>query len=241
MLVSLVSTFYYTKQSNQLAAKTQLIELVDKVFTLSAERQSLMLKGDKLPYQEIANIQLQMKHLLFEIDLLANIQKFSQSQNRLIADAFEDLLFFDYAQKYWNKVFEDPFAMPEMEAEYNRRYGQFLYKIGDFTHGELAFKKSLLLSNDSDSRIYINFQTYTNWASLEYEREIADYALSTNKGENVSFPKFKQVYALLGQTKPLLNLFKSYGFYENAIRQYNEVFSQIETEKKANMSPKQRD
>ena len=233
LFISLCSTFYYTRHSNRLAAQTQLADLIDKIFILSAERQSLILKAGK-PTQEIANIQLQMKHLLFEIDQMANMQTLSQPQNRLLADTFEDLLFFAYAQKYWNKVFEKPFAMPELAAEHYRRYGQFLYRIGDYTKGISAFEKSLSLPNDTENKLYINFQTYTDWASLEYKREMEDYTFNIKKGRNVPFPEFEQVHSILNRAQPLLESFNSYGFYENALREYKGVIRLIETAREIN-------
>lgn len=175
-----------------------------------------------------------MKHLLFEIDQMANMQTLSQPQNRLLADTFEDLLFFAYAQKYWNKVFEKPFAMPELAAEHYRRYGQFLYRIGDYTKGISAFEKSLSLPNDTENKLYINFQTYTDWASLEYKREMEDYTFNIKKGRNVPFPEFEQVHSILNQAQPLLESFNSYGFYENALREYKGVIRLIETAREIN-------
>lgn len=51
---------------------------------------------------------------------------------------------------YWDRVFEVSFVTPELEAEYQRRYGQFLYTIGGFVKGQTAFEKSLALPNNSN-------------------------------------------------------------------------------------------
>ena len=129
LFISMCSTFYYTRKENQLSSQSRLVEMIDKIYELSLQRNSLQCKkSTDLNLQELAEVQLQMKHLLFEIDESVNPNELSQSQNRLLADSFEELLYYDYAQKYWNLVFEDIFAVPELKAEYYRRYAEFLYK-----------------------------------------------------------------------------------------------------------------
>lgn len=118
-----------------MSSRKRLTDLIDKVYDLSYERRCLLLGKEDGKYTKIAEMQLRMKHLLFEIEGIALSESLLQPQNRLLAESFEDLLYFDYAQKYWSKVFERCFATPELKAEYQRRYGQFLYTIGDYTKG----------------------------------------------------------------------------------------------------------
>ena len=238
LFISIYSTFYYTRRSVRLSAKTRLAELIDKVYTLSQERQTLLSEKKEGDTEKMAEIQLQMKHLLFEIDEMSRFQKLSQAQNRLLAETFGKTLYEDYARKYWSRVFEDEFSVPELEAEYYRRYAQYLYEKGDFKYGEIAFEKSLsVLDNDSDSRRYINSQTYTDWATLEFVRERGNYLLNKSRGTEVPLPTFEKVHAILARVRPLLECFENYTLYWNAVANYNRVVELIEHFKQKNKNP----
>lgn len=93
---------------------------------------------------------------------------FSQSQNRMIADCCEELLYYDEAQKYWNRCFSSSFSLAEVESEYHRRYAQFLYHINKSAEGDKEFEKALLLVNSNDGRKYINAFTYYQWGNCIY-------------------------------------------------------------------------
>ena len=81
-----------------------------------------------------------------------------------MADCCEEFLYFNEANKYWKKCFSFKFCIKEVESEYHRRYGQFLYHICDFDNGTIEFKKALKLPNDNDGRKYINVFTCIEWA-----------------------------------------------------------------------------
>ena len=61
-----------------------------------------------------------------------------------------------------------------------------------------------------------------------------DYTFNIKKGRNVPFPEFEQVHSILNQAQPLLESFNSYGFYENALREYKGVIRLIETAREIN-------
>ena len=228
LFISIYSTFYYTHRSVRLSAKTRLAELIDKVYTLSREKRTLMSEKKEGYTMKMAGTQLQMKHLLFEIDEMARSQKLSQAQNRLLAETFGDMLYEDYARKYWNRVFEDEFPVPELEAEYHRRYGQYLYEKGDFEYGEIAFEKALsVLPNDSDNKRYINSQTYADWATLEFVRESDTCLLNKSRGMETS-PTFERVHAILARVRPLLDSFENHTLYWNAVENCNRVVELVE-------------
>lgn len=227
LLVSMCSTFYYTRKSNQLSVRARITDLIDKIYNLAYDRICLQLNKEQGYTSKLAEKQLRMKHLLFEIDDLAQNEPLSQSQNRLLAESFDDLLYFDYAQKYWDKVFEKSFVTPELEAEYYRRYGQFLYTTGDYAKAYTIFEKSLTLSNDSENRKIINFQTYTDWAELEFKREVHNYYLSKGNLKDICLPKFENVYTILQKANSLLEQFKSYSFYNNAVEDYDHIIMLI--------------
>lgn len=227
LLVAICNTFYYTRISNRLSVRTRLTDLMDKVYDISYERVCLLSNKEEGKYTKIAEKQLRMKHLLFEIDEIAQTEPLSQPQNRLLAESFESLLYYDYAQKYWDRVFEVSFVTPELEAEYQRRYGQFLYAIGDFSKGQAAFEKSLALPNDSENRKYINLQTYTDWAEVEFKREEKKYYLDKYNKKDTPFPALERTYTILQKASLLLKQFKDYSFYSSAIDYYNHVISSI--------------
>lgn len=227
LLVAICNTFYYTRISNRLSVRTRLTDLMDKVYDISYERVCLLSNKEEGKYTKIAEKQLRMKHLLFEIDEIAQTEPLSQPQNRLLAESFESLLYYDYAQKYWDRVFEVSFVTPELEAEYQRRYGQFLYVAGDLPQARVAFENSLVLPNDAENRKYINFQTYTCWAESEFRQEKNLYYMDKSNRKGICFPKFESTYAILQEAKHLLNQFKDYSFYNNAVGNYNYIVKLI--------------
>ena len=207
----------------------RMAELIDKVHTLFQERQALLSEKKEGYTMKVAETQLQMKRLLLEIDEMACFQKLSQAQNRLLAEISGEMLYEDYARKYWGRVFEDEFPFPELEAEYYRRYAQYLYDNGHWEEGETAFEKSLsVLANDSDNKRYINSRTYTEWATLEFVRERGNYLLNKSRGTEVPLPTFEKVHAILARVKPLLECFENYTLYWNAVENYKKVLELIE-------------
>ena len=120
------------KQESPLDHSLRMAELIDKVHTLFQERQALLSEKKEGYTMKVAETQLQMKRLLLEIDEMACYQKLSQAQNRLLAEISGEMLYEDYARKYWGRVFEDEFPFPELEAEYYRRYAQYLYENSPF-------------------------------------------------------------------------------------------------------------
>lgn len=226
LFVSICSTFYYTRMSNQLSAQARLTELIDKIYVLDIEKNSLKKEKDA-DFNKISNVQLQMKHLLFEIDKMTSSQNLSQPQNRLLADTFADFLYYEYAQKYWDRVFDEDFTVPELEAEYYRRYAEFLYSKRDFEGGEVAFRKSLSLANNTDNRRYINHQTLTDWAGLEYRRESYNFYLNKARGKAVLLPRFEKAYALLQESKQINDFIEEYVLYYNAVNDYNRIMNEI--------------
>ena len=217
------------KQESPLDHSLRMAELIDKVHTLFQERQALLSEKKEGYTMKVAETQLQMKRLLLEIDEMACFQKLSQAQNRLLAEISGEMLYEDYARKYWGRVFEDEFPFPELEAEYYRRYAQYLYDNGHWEEGETAFEKSLsVLANDSDNKRYINSQTYTDWATLEFVRERGNYLLNKSRGTEVPLPTFEKVHAILARVKPLWERFENYTLYWNAVENYKKVVELME-------------
>ena len=217
------------KQESPLDHSLRMAELIDKVHTLFQERQALLSEKKEGYTMKVAETQLQMKRLLLEIDEMACFQKLSQAQNRLLAEISGEMLYEDYARKYWGRVFEDEFPFPELEAEYYRRYAQYLYDNGHWEEGETAFEKALsVLANDSDNKRYINSQTYTDWATLEFVRERGNYLLNKSRGTEVPLPTFEKVHAILARVKPLWECFENYTLYWNAVENYKKVVELME-------------
>ena len=216
-------------QGLSLKHSLRMAGLIDRVYALSRERGALLSEKKEGYAIKLSETQLQMKRLLLEIDEMACFQKLSQAQNRLLAETFGDLLYEEYARKYWGRVFEDEFPLPELEAEYYRRYAQYLYDHGHREEGETAFEKSLsVLPNDSDNKRYINSQTCTDWAALEFVRERNAYLLNKSRGVELPLPTFEKVHAILARVKPLLDCFENYTLYWNADANYKKVVELIE-------------
>lgn len=234
LFIAIVSTFYYTRQSNILSSKSRLTNLTDRVYDLVKERNLLIQKTEKEYLPLLSDVQLQTKHLLFEIDQSSHTESLTQAQNRLLAETFETLLYYNYAQKYWDKVFKTSFTIPEIKAEYYRRYGQFLYTKHEYEKGEEAFRKSLLLQNDSDEKRYINLQTYTDWSQMEFIRESHGYHLNRSKNVEQPFPKFTKAYNILKEAEVLLDQFQDYSLYRAAAQSFNRALELITNFKSQN-------
>lgn len=104
LLAAICNTFYYTRISNRLSVRTRLTDLMDKVYDLSYERVCLLSNKEEGKYTKIAEKQLRMKHLLFEIDEIAQTEPLSQPQNRLLAESFESLLYFAGSKTFAKSV-----------------------------------------------------------------------------------------------------------------------------------------
>lgn len=229
LFISIISTFYYTRKNNQLSTKSNLTNMVNQVYILVKERHQLLIKGirESEAVEQISDIQLQIKNLLFEIDQFSGVEKLTQTQSRLLADTFEDFLYYDYAHKYWNKVLFSPFSSIEMEAEYYRRYAQFLYAIQDYQNGDIAFKKSLSLPNDNDGRRYINIQTYTDWATYKFKNKAELFYLQKEKERETDIPQFSDIYELLHEAYALIQEVNDYNLYRQGCHNYNAVIQHI--------------
>lgn len=146
-----------------LTEKNRLTKIIDDLFSLKREWNTIRYKKEKAYPDEIPDIQLKMKHLLVEVMKIRFI-RMSQPQLRLVADVCEDLLYYDKAKKYWGKCFKKKFAIPEIKSEYHRRYAQFLYeKVLDYNKGEKEYNKAINLPNENAGQRYINYSTYTSW------------------------------------------------------------------------------
>ena len=235
LFVSLGSALYLARRRNRLPGQARLAVLLDRLCELTAKCRG---GGEGGLKPEAEHTPLKMEHRLFDIDQMTDAQPLTQPQNRLVADAFERLLFFDYAQKYWDKVFGEPFDNSEIEAEYYRNYAHFLYRRGDFAGGEAAINKALALPCDSDNKLFSKFLTYTDWALMEYKREVDAYNLDVRRGLDAPFPKLELAYGILGRAKPLLESFGNYGFYENSVKLYNDALRKIEIVRDADARPR---
>lgn len=154
--------------------KSRLTTIMDDLFSLKREWNTVRYKNEKAYPDEMSDIQLKMKHLLVEV-MKINLVRMSQPQLRLIADTCEDLLYYNEAKKYWKKCLKKKFVIPEIESEYHRRYAQFLYeKLLDYNRGEGEYNEAIKLSNDNAGQRYINYSTYISWINdiLDSERNI---------------------------------------------------------------------
>lgn len=170
LVVTTINVFGFTLLGLYLTVKSRTTTVFDKIHTLYRDLMNLKEKkalNKKVSTNKIASLQLQIKHLLLEVIETRKFRflKFSQSQNRMIADCCEELLYYDEAQKYWNRCFSSYFLLAEVESEYHRRYAQFLYNINKNKEGDAEFDKALLLANSNDGRKYINAYTYYQWAT----------------------------------------------------------------------------
>lgn len=171
LIVTIVNVFLFTALGLYITTRFQLTSLFNELHTLFRKLQPLKnevsQRKDNLRDNEIANLQLQMKHIVWEIHRLEGHMFcwLSFSQNRMIADCCEWFLYYDEAKKYWGRCFKSKFPSQETEAEYHCRYAQFLYGICDYANGDIEFTKALELPNDTDGRKYINAETYRKWAA----------------------------------------------------------------------------
>lgn len=167
LIISLISTFYYSRKEKYITVKNNISNYIDQIYDL---QRKLEIEKDKknIDVKEITSIQLQLKHLLHVVIELEGESNLNQPQCRLLAECFDHMLYYDLAEKYWLKVFEYPFLIPELEAEYYRSYAMFLYKIQKKDVGEDVFKKSLsCLMNTTDAHRYINIFTLSIWIKEE--------------------------------------------------------------------------
>lgn len=181
LFVTLVITVIFTIYNLKLSDKNRIFENITNLFRLKDERDRLLYKlksgqlNDASNNEDInllSNIQLQMKHILFDIEgrLSSNM---NASQYRLLADCCEELLYVGKAMKYWEKTFNCKFPDASIKCEYHRHYGEFLYRRGLITEGDLSYQKALSYEGEVDSRLlsrldelrYIHFQTCESWVS----------------------------------------------------------------------------
>lgn len=164
LLISIINILGIGLTGLYLTLKNRTSTLFDKMFSLSKELDALK-KQEKPNTNDISELQLRIKHLMMEVLEMQKwrFPKLTQSQNRLMADCCEALLYYNLAQKYWNRCFSSSFLLAEVESEYHRRYAQFLYQINEYAEGDKEFEKALLLVNSNDGRKYINAFTYYQW------------------------------------------------------------------------------
>ena len=167
-IVTIFNIFGISLIGLYLTTKSRVFNSFDKMHSLFRELEDVRKPylNRKPNHVKIADLQLQIKHIMIQIIELHkwNIIKLSQSQYRMMADCCEEFLYFNDAQRYWEKCFSFKFPIKEIESEYHCRYGQFLYHICDFPNGINEFKKALELDNDGDGRKYINADTNVKWA-----------------------------------------------------------------------------
>lgn len=153
-----------------LTEKSRLTKITDDLFSIWQEWNALHYKKTNMFPNEKADIQLKMKHLLYEA-IHIRIVRMSKPQLRLIADSCEELLYYNEANNYWKKCFKKKFDLPEIEAEYRRRYAQFLYQILDYKEGNAQFINALSLKGKNDGQKYINICTYQAWINCIFRSE----------------------------------------------------------------------
>lgn len=180
-IVAIVIAFfgYYYKE------KHRVTELVNTMYSLLREREAMFNDIVKIPnnLNNIAYLQLQVKHLLMEIKGI-KIVRLKVPQLRLFAEACEAFLYYDDAKQYWEKCMALKLSMPEVESEYHRRYAQFLYeRLLDKVNGDNEYKKAIMLPNNNAGRRYINYSTYVSWINdiLTYESYSKDLTSSNTK------------------------------------------------------------
>lgn len=164
LLVSLINILGIALAGLYLTMRTRITTIFDKILSLNRELNEL--KHQKVVnLNDIAELQLRIKHLMMEIFEMRKwrFPKLSQSQNRLMADCCEYFLYFEESEKFWKKCFQKDFPLIEMKSEYHRRYAQYLYHTKNYTKGDEEYNKALELPNDTDGRRYINIETYIAW------------------------------------------------------------------------------
>ena len=180
-------------------------------------------KGKSADYSVISYLQLQTKSLLFELDQ-KSFRCLTQPQNRLIAECFEEFLYYEFAEKYWKEVFKIKFQNEYIESEYHRRYAQFLYNIGNEDCGKFEFNCSLKLPNSDDGRRYINIQTYISWIKCEMMKHI--HSIKASKKEQLS-SQLDLVQDLLAKANLIMDDISDMVLHKNALKDINGIEREI--------------
>ena len=159
-IVSIVVAFlgYYYKE------KRHVTELVDRMYSLLREREEMfkeiVSQSPNYDLNDIAYLQLQAKHLLMEVRDI-KVVRLKIPQLRLFAEICETFSYLDDAKHYWEECMAKNFPTSELESEYHRRYGQFLYEaLLNCDKGEDEYKIALKLPNDNAGQRYLNYSTY---------------------------------------------------------------------------------
>lgn len=165
LLVTLIASVSFTIVNIQTATKNRVCDYMARLFDLLQERASAMIilqnlngsdtgKESNAIISKISNIQLQMKHILLEIESIGHC-KLTSAQNRLMADCYDTLLYTAMANEYWNKAINGKHLCPALKSEYHRYYGAFLYRINDVSNAALQFNKSVSITDESDGDKYV--------------------------------------------------------------------------------------
>lgn len=226
MLGTLVGVFYY-RINNIYTAKSNTIIIINQIYDLLLRRYKITKENKAIDYSIISYIQLQIKSLLFELDQKA-FRNLTQPQNRLIAECFEEFLYYKYAEKYWKQIFKTKFHNEYIESEYYRRYAQFLYKIGKEEQGKIEFARALELSNTDDGKRYINIQTYINWIQCEIEFIQKRRKMTTLKITEKSIcVSLELINKLCEEIEKMTNLITDKNLNKNATNNMNQIKNEI--------------
>lgn len=162
-----------------MSRKNRICDYISRLFDLYYERTTAMqdlnrlsaaqsnditnkINGINATYNRISNIQLQMKHILLEIESIKHY-KLNPAQNRLIADSYSELLFPTLANRYWQNAIKGNDLCPALKSEYLRYYGAFLYSINDVSNAALNFEKSVSLKETCDGDKFIICKSFDCW------------------------------------------------------------------------------
>lgn len=173
LLVTLIASVSFTIVNIRIATKNRVCDYMARLFDLFQERAAAMTelqnpsmsdngKDSSAILSKISNIQLQMKHILLEIESIGRY-KLTSAQNRLMADCYDKLLYTSMADKYWNKAINGKHLCPALKSEYHRHYGAFLYSINDVSNASLQFNKSVSITDESDGDKYVISTSYECW------------------------------------------------------------------------------
>lgn len=179
LIITLVASVAFTVVNIRISDRNRIYDYTSQLFLLYQERVSAIPQtqniGPRSRYRDemahskelgflnqIANIQLQMKHILQEIESSGH-HRLSPAQYRLMADCCDILLYTDEANKYWIKALSGNHLSPALKSEYCRYYGVFLYSINDISNGKIQFEKAVSLPESNDGDRYINCKSYQCW------------------------------------------------------------------------------
>lgn len=211
LLATLIITIVFTIVNLKLSDKNRVFDNISSLFRLRDDRDKMRfniqrIKQDETSHQEaihlLSNIQLQMRHILFDIDNRLP-SKLNASQYRLLADCCEDLLYVGKAMKYWEKALSCRFPDPAIRCEYYRHFGEFLYRRGLKSEGDESYKKSLYYEGKMDVRLqskldeikYIHFKTCESWvASIHNSKKMNILSLSPNYIDNAEEQKVQDIH-----------------------------------------------